>query len=370
MKQTRLYRLSPAGKSLMWEITLTMEGGESYKITTSHGQVGGKITTDKGIVVDKGKVKRTVLEQATLQYDALVNKKKDIGYTESDSGVNEDFHISPMLAQNFEKHGSKITFPALAQPKLDGVRCMVKAESDGTISIFSRKGKNFTVLDHIVDVVKQIDVGDVVLDGELFSDVLDFQRVTGLVRKKKLTVADMEDMKLLKFNVFDCIKQSDLGMSFIQRWMLVDEIVKRDHSGTLKIVPIHEVSGTDDIDRLLYEFLDNGDEGIMIRNTESEYEIDKRSYNLQKYKKFSDSEYKIVDAHEGSGNDEGTVIWICETENGDRFNVRPVGTRDERKSFYDNRESYVGRMLTVKYQELTNDGIPRFPVGIEIRDYE
>jgi ATP-dependent DNA ligase len=369
MRQTRLYRISSAGKSLMWEITMTKEG-EAYTIITSHGHVDGKIVTDKGITIDKGKAKRTILEQAMLQYDSIVNKKKDIGYTESDTGIKEDFHVSPMLAQNFEKHSSKIMFPALAQPKLDGVRCMVKTETDGSVSIFSRKGKNFMVLGHIVDVIKNMELGDIILDGELFSDVLDFQRVTGLVRKKKLTDDDKEDMKLLKLNVFDCIKHDNLEMPFAERWELVDRIVKNDQTGILKIVPIFTVSNKDDINKLLYEFLENGDEGVMIRNTNSIYEIDKRSYNLQKYKEFSDKEYKIVGAHEGTGNDEGTVIWICETENGTPFNVRPTGKREDRKTFYENRDLYIGKMLTVKYQELTNDGIPRFPVGITIRDYE
>ena len=37
---------------------------------------------------------------------------------------------------------------------------------------------------------------------------------------------------------------------------------------------------------------------------------------------------------------------------------------------FEKGKSYIGKMLTVKYQELTDDGKPRFPVGINIRDYE
>jgi ATP-dependent DNA ligase len=159
-------------------------------------------------------------------------------------------------------------------------------------------------------------------------------------------------------------------MSFLDRWEIVDNLVKRDVTKTLRIVPVHQVENKEDIERLLYQFLENGDEGIMIRNSDSPYEIDKRSYNLQKYKKFMDSEYKIVGAEEGHGNDEGTVVWICVNGEGKEFNVRPKGTRDARREFYNNKESYYGKSLTVKYQELTNDGIPRFPVGITIRDYE
>jgi hypothetical protein len=33
-------------------------------------------------------------------------------------------------------------------------------------------------------------------------------------------------------------------------------------------------------------------------------------------------------------------------------------------------DSFIGKMLTVKYQEMSPDGVPRFPSGIAIRDYE
>ena len=107
----------------------------------------------------------------------------------------------------------------------------------------------------------------------------------------------------------------------------------------------------------------------MIRNMNSPYEF-KRSYNLQKYKFFTDSEFEIVDFKEATGNDIGTIVFICQTDKNDIFEVRPQGTREQRKEMFEKGKSYIGKMLTVKYQELTDDGKPRFPVGINIRDYE
>jgi DNA ligase-1 len=115
-------------------------------------------------------------------------------------------------------------------------------------------------------------------------------------------------------------------------------------------------------------------EGIILRNFEGTYEPNKRSSFLQKYKKFMDSEYKIVGFTQADGRDIGTVIWICEYLNKSgtpsTFNVRPIGTLEYRKSLYENGNEYVGKMLTVKYQELTDELCPRFPVGKCIRDYE
>ena len=64
------------------------------------------------------------------------------------------------------------------------------------------------------------------------------------------------------------------------------------------------------------------------------------------------------------------MVWIVETENGQEFRVRPEGTRELRREWFENGDDYIGEMLTVKFFELTDDGVPRFPVGIAIRDYE
>ena len=63
-------------------------------------------------------------------------------------------------------------------------------------------------------------------------------------------------------------------------------------------------------------------------------------------------------------------VLYCKTKNGKKFNARPLGSFEDRKVWYENGKSYIGKMLTVRYQELTNDKIPRFPVGVCIRDYE
>ena len=85
---------------------------------------------------------------------------------------------------------------------------------------------------------------------------------------------------------------------------------------------------------------------------------------------------EIIGFEEGSGNDAGTVIWQCRTAPsadypyGNDFMVDLEAPESNAESGYENGTQYIGRMLTVRYQELTDDGIPRFPVGVAIRDYE
>ena len=66
------------------------------------------------------------------------------------------------------------------------------------------------------------------------------------------------------------------------------------------------------------------------------------------------------------------MIWACITPEGGTFACRPCGTREERQELFLKGANYIGKMLTVRYQELTSSEqkVPRFPVGIAIRDYE
>lgn len=116
-------------------------------------------------------------------------------------------------------------------------------------------------------------------------------------------------------------------------------------------------------------YVAEGYEGIMLRNAAGVYR-GVRSKELQKYKEFQDDEYEVIDFRQGEGQEEGCVLWVCRTPSGTPFSVRPRGTREDRAALYQKGADYVGQRLTVRFQELTDDGVPRFPVGIAFRDYE
>jgi DNA ligase-1 len=90
-----------------------------------------------------------------------------------------------------------------------------------------------------------------------------------------------------------------------------------------------------------------------------------------KVKEFQDAEFRIVGCDEGVGQDAGTPIWRCEiSPGGPQFSARMMGTLENRRLMWQRRAEYIGEMLTVKFFEYTNDGIPRFPNGVAIRNYE
>ncbi len=118
------------------------------------------------------------------------------------------------------------------------------------------------------------------------------------------------------------------------------------------------------------EYVAAGFEGLMLRNLKGRYAVGDRSVDLLKMKEFQDDEYEVVDFYEGEGREAGCVMWRLKTAEGKEFGCRPEGTHEERGEMLKEAASYVGKKLTVRFQELTKDGIPRFPVGVAFRDYE
>ena len=267
--------------------------------------------------------------------------------------------ITPMLAHPYDPE--KVTWPQLGQPKLDGVRAIVT--QDG---VFSRTGKVFDGLDWLVDIFNQVP-NLAALDGELYCHGKPFDEISGAVRRQG------EKPDWLEYHIFDFIPESELVNSARYEiwassyWHLLNK-------GRVKTVKTVYLVNQAEADDYLEQCLEQGYEGIMLRNPEGKYE-QKRSRNLHKYKKMQDAEFKIVGYREGSGKEKGLLIWQCLAPSGYLFDVRPAGSYEQRERQFAIAQRkfsslYKGKMLTVQFQELTPKGIPRFPVGKAIRDYE
>lgn len=112
-------------------------------------------------------------------------------------------------------------------------------------------------------------------------------------------------------------------------------------------------------------------EGVMI-NLDTPYEC-KRTKNLIKVKKFYTYDLQIIDVEEGSGKNKGMLgAFVVEYKN-NRVNVGSGYTNEERKIFWENKDQYIGRVIEVKYKEITKDkktGLERlqFPVYCRMRE--
>ena len=362
-----VYKKTSTGKIQQWRAWVeTTDTG--YLLKVESGQTDGKLTETAGRVIDEGKQKRTAREQAIFEATSKMNKKRDEAYFDTIGDAQTQIKLLPMLAHSFTKRKHNITYPAIVQRKFDGVRCLAILNKDGTVTLMSRKGKEFPHLNHIrKDIAANNSNESIVIDGEIYSDTLTFQELVGLVRRETLKEGNDKQMLEVSLRVYDCINLNNEA-DFTSRYKTITAITRG--AEYLSLVENVSVTTEKEIHKCQARFVEEGYEGAMVRNLTGAYAIGKRSANLQKVKTFLDDEFEIVGFTQGTGGETGCVIWVCKIQSGAEFSVRPRGTREERQVYFQNGDIYFGHMLTVRYQELTDDGIPRFPVGISIRDYE
>ena len=103
---------------------------------------------------------------------------------------------------------------------------------------------------------------------------------------------------------------------------------------------------------------------------EGPYE-NKRSSTLLKRKDFIDEEYTMLGYEEGKGNRSGTIKHLkFKNKDGKEFNSNVKGTFEYLTELLEQADELIGKQATIKYFNLTPDGVPRFPYVIAIRDYE
>jgi hypothetical protein len=356
----------------VWKGSVTDKGDYSVIQYEFGLEYGKKQIQTKNITTGKNIGKRnetTPFEQAVKDVESKMNKKMDSGYGEDRDNIETP--ILPMLALSFEKRKHNIKYPCYVQPKIDGVR-MTCRMVDGKIEMFTRKGKPFTIMTHIEeDLIKLFNDFPIsktfYLDGELYSDTLTFQELAGVVRRSS---NDEETLKQIHFIVFDCFNTDYQMWTFEDRRMFLWSNKDKHWSNSVRDISTMLCKTEEEVFRIHSIYTSQGHEGTIIRNFNGEYKLNHRSSDLQKYKTFLDDEYEIIGFKEGTGTDDGCVIWECKTKDEQVFSVRPRGSVAERQGYYQNGDEWIGSQLTVRYQELTDDGIPRFPVGITIRNYE
>lgn len=373
MKFDTLFKKSKGdGKFEQWSIRVVekMGGGN---IITHFGEVGGKIQEGQDLVtVGKNAGKKnetTAYQQACAEAKSKWEKKLKSGYVKSldlaMSGAKDELiegGIEPMLAHPFEKQGEKIVYPCLAQPKLDGMRC-IAIKKGANVTLWTRTRKPIYSCPHIVEAVRSIPVEDITLDGELYNHDLknDFEKIISAARKDEPS----KDSHLVQYHVYDMVQDDT---DFVDRIRFFKQTDISD--SVIHVVPTIKVEAVEDVPSVYDKFAKQGYEGAMLRNAKGHYEY-RRSTNLIKVKMFEDSEFEIIGGEEGRGRLAGHLgAFTVKTDKGDTFNVKMMGDQANLVTYWKTLNSYVGKKLTVQYQGMTKYNIPRFPVGKAIRDYE
>lgn len=251
--------------------------------------------------------------------------------------------------------------------------------------LLTRTGKEVLGFPTLVEFLKK-EYKNFPLDGELYSDTLGFDDIVGSVKRTK----EIKE----RDGLYYCIYDLPIGtLSFTNRLKLLNDSIQ--NSDLIKkcetIQFLNDFKSASDLD--LYS--SQGYEGTMVRNGSSLYQH-KRTSDLLKIKLWQDEEFEIIGFEQLTSKEkirleywepgafqyadgswyrngqefleEKVGCLICKTKDGSLFGVG-TGFTDEQREYYFHNPP-IGKLATVKYQELTKDNIPRFPVFKCIRDYE
>lgn len=362
----QLFKKDSAGNIRVWSAEVRAD-----RHRTLTGVLGGKII-ESGWTTAVPASKPTGEEQAEFEAWSLWRQKKDVGYVETldAAKAGETTFFQPMLAKEYDPAKIDFSKPVFFQPKLDGMRCIARADG-----LWSRNGKRIRSVPHIEKELAPFfaEYPHIVLDGELYNHAYknDFQALMSIARKEKLSVADLDRAKVLQYHVYDLFDADNPGLTFEKRYDYLVEVMMR-HLTLSIIVPVDtwnlqddgEEDPTVDSDDMYSKYLEQGYEGGMYR-LDMPYEH-KRSGALLKRKDFNTDEFTILDIVEGEGNWAGCAKEIQLTDGTVEFSAGIRGTQPEMRKLLAEKDKHIAGDATVRFFGKTNDGLPRFPVVIDL----
>jgi DNA ligase-1 len=229
--------------------------------------------------------------------------------------------------------------------KLDGVR----AYWDGK-RFLSRQGNVFHAPDWFTAGFPAIP-----LDGELWLARKAFQRTVSIVRRQDAG----ELWREVKFRVFDAPAVAE---PFEERIEFLGDCFSGLRLAYVGVLPQQQCRGPEHLREELELVLAAGGEGLMLRQPGSRYEAG-RSSTLLKVKRFHDAEAQVIEHQRGAGRHKGRLgALLVSLPNGTTFSVGTGFTDAQREN-----PPLVGSVITFRYQELSDRGVPRFPSFVRVR---
>lgn len=409
--KSTLYALNKDGSFQEWKV---FTSGDT--ISVEFGKMGGKIQTKRTIAQPKnvGRSNETSGEQqAKLEAISKWEKQVRLGYRESTSDLETEDNFSPMLAHDAIKRSKDIIYPCYAQPKLDGLRCLITFDDHGEPVFNSRGNKTYPIQGKIVEQIKELRkvTGFNMFDGEVYLHGLSLQKIVSLAKKwrskedieseinkeyltefkkwQKDSQAYTEPVKNLnkyggytsddlEFHIFDIPSKSklwDSNKNHENSWDYNDhpcryaDLMNTDSwSSALRLSKIKVVHGSfisdeDQTKDSIGIYMQSGYEGAILRNFKGLYEFGQRSADLQKWKIFQDAEAKVTGYTIDKNNE---AVLDCVEKDGTRFKCKMKGTFSDRNE--EAAKKIIGKFINFSFQARTDDGVPQFPVGQYVRE--
>lgn len=417
MKLSTLYTLDSRGKVRVFECEVNNGifpsneapfegvGHDHPMIITRTGLLNGKLIEKKEIV-STGRQGRSITEQAEFQAKSLHEEKWNEGYKSVASLYDLQFKYTnpcyeiyeetvigaekylraypkaaytninndelPMLAHKF-KDIKNPEFPYYAQPKLNGVRCLVKVDEYASVGkgepfplvkMCSRGGQYYqiehlkVILGELFNQIQKVGTNEkFILDGEIYKHGIPLQDISGAARSEDSSM--FASNHWLEYHIYDVIRE---GKAF---WDQTNRILDLNEIGELvkdnpyiKVVTTGTVQNKEEVKILHDSCIQQGYEGLILRKPDSKYEFNQRSKNLLKVKQYEDAEFIIKGSAMQTSEPESFVFILGNDINNEVFKARPTGTLKQKEEWHHNIDNYLGKKATVRFFERSKDGLP------------
>lgn len=387
------------------------------------GQTGGAITPHYRKVIPKSNrnIQEQALQEARNRYLKMTRK--------SYKGPGSDVRgFKFMRAEDYNKGGKipKINYPASSESKLDGVRIAI-LESNGRICGLSRGNVEFITMTHLFYEASLLlrYIPGVILDCEMWHPDFSLQELGSISR----TVNDIHPyLAMLELHIFDYYvphnppyeerrvnleraiatyrydtfgytnqNEPQIGGRHLaladtrtkEEIELLGLTTKEKYESNaippgktkLFLTERYIVNSHDDVIRTHRYFTSKNYEGSMIKRHANGAAPGTQAYKMSqylngkgrrilKYKDWYTAEGICIEVLDCAGTESGCARLKIRNASGVVLRVRPSGKFDIRKEWLNNPKLVLGKAITYKYQDLTDEGNPRHPVGIAVRDYE
>ena len=396
---TKSWRFKPMYKENLYEKEMIWWVGfdvDTEELLMAHGQVGGIVRIDR-TKVELNQSGRNMETQSLQEASHRRLEKFRAGYRTRDEEPPEISEA--MLAAKWDPEKTRLTYPVGIEPKLDGVRCLARIDKSGAVAMRSRNSvawnaESQSYFEKEIAALISLLPGKVELDGEMYGHGLKFEKIVSIIKDPKKMKKHIDEICYNIFTYSDATTPAEKRNSNLKAAMKKYKEYGYN-TDRIKLVKMKIAHSKEEIFEMHKENLEAGYEGTMIYKfwnngndtalKQSLYKP-KRSNNLLKYKAtiegkdMLEDEAEIVDVYEGKGNQEGAIMFIVKNihkipgtkkkSEKETFKVGLMGSVKARQKMMKHADSYIGKLITYKYQELTSYGVPRFPIGKSIRDYE
>ena len=354
-----LYCVNKSGGVQEWHVW-----ADKDRVIVEHGKLGGKLQRKETTCTPKnvGRANETTPEQqATLEAQSKYNKQVDKYYRETIEEAKELLTEGVMLAQDYSKKPHFLEDRFYCSRKYDGLRCKT-VFVNGEPEWHSRGGKTYPVPKHLIGQLKTLHeaTGVESLDGEGYLHSIKLQKIQSCIKKPN------ELTPRVTYEIFDIPM---LNVGFSDRNCIVESfeevVADLPHVNIVQ----QELITKGELNDKLYQYLSEGFEGVMLRNTSGLYEFqNKRSNDLLKYKIMEDSEAKAISCEEDkNGQGKFMMEWVSPYNNKVvNFELCMNGSHED--NTYDKLSKRIGDWVTFKYQDYSEDGVPSFARGLHFRE--